>query len=506
MDFFGILYDMKNGKKVPYSKSYFDTLFAENLAGVTTLTGTLPLTFTTSETALRSWTLHGAHMRHTIEYPPMMDYPAYIYAGAAGAADTWTIYGNNNIGKNLFDKDAKDTNNGYVESARLRPDGTINTAATELWISEFIPVLPDIEYTLCDIVATSNYGLCFYDIQKNYISGLAYSVSDHGNLSFTTPNTALFLRLTVKPDYDTMLVEGSTAPDHYIPYQIGVGKPTNNLLEINETTATDNGVTFTVDKSTGTIKTSGTATGGSAIFKIYIDSSLYGNFRFAGCANTGTSSTFYIEAYDETTGAKCKAWDGIANSVNCYNTEQRRQFQIPENHICCLRIIFARNVNADGYVFMPMIIDDETTQDTLIPYGYQVPITVSQTGQTDKNYEIFVGSAPLTEGQSVSDTQPIEFFEGEQTIDIPLTNKPRLDLTVFDYYGIASRVNSGYQVKLKVTHNGSTNIVNIPVPNSMDEGDTVTDINPIPTEIGENIISLNWDTYPTTTMTIKYKE
>ena len=71
MDFFGILFDMKNGKKVPYSKTYFDTLFAAKLAEmqVKTLTGTLPLTFVTNENHLRSW----------------------------------TIYGNNNVGENKFD-------------------------------------------------------------------------------------------------------------------------------------------------------------------------------------------------------------------------------------------------------------------------------------------------------------------------------------------------------------------------------------------------------------------
>lgn len=37
--------------------------------------------------------------------------------------------------------------------------------------------------------------------------------------------------------------------------------------------------------------------------------------------------------------------------------------------------------------------------------------------------------APLTEGQSVTDTQTINTFEGENTIDTTMTNKPNMSIT-----------------------------------------------------------------------------
>lgn len=355
---------------VTREEMYWDE-YIKKYIEIKTLTGALPLTFTTSETALRSWTLHGAHMRHTIAYPPIMDYPAQIFAGAAGTADTWTIHGN---------------------------------------------------------------------------SG-------------------------------------------------GVGERTKNLVDLSGVTnSTHNGVTFTVDKTNGTITANRTATGTANATKTFTMTLPAGTYVFSCGENSQRDITYdsYLRA-NNTTVARDNPDD-----------EPGSEFTLSTETTLTLYIRIQKSYDAQNLVFKPMVRLANTTPE-FIPFGYQIPITVSQ-DETDKDYEIFVGSVPLGEGESVSDTQPIEVFEGISTISTTLTNKPRLDITVFDYYGIASRVNLGYQVKLKVTHNGSTRTIDIPVPNSMDEGDTVTDIDPIPTEIGENTISLNWDSYPTTTMTIRYKE
>lgn len=65
------------------------------------------------------------------------------------------------------------------------------------------------------------------------------------------------------------------------------------------------------------------------------------------------------------------------------------------------------------------------------PYGYQIPLTISKQGQTDKNYDIFIGDAPLTEGKTVSKASTgvdIELFEGENTISTTLYNKPEMTI------------------------------------------------------------------------------
>ena len=102
-----------------------------------------------------------------------------------------------------------------------------------------------------------------------------------------------------------------------------VGHSCKNLLEITANTATIRGVTFTVDKTAGTISTSGTATGGSAIFEIPIPSGVIGDLYLSGCDDGGTSSTFYINGYNVTDDEKLRTWSG-GQSYNCYNTEQSR--------------------------------------------------------------------------------------------------------------------------------------------------------------------------------------
>jgi hypothetical protein len=78
-----------------------------------------------------------------------------------------------------------------------------------------------------------------------------------------------------------------------------------------------------------------------------------------------------------------------------------------------------------------MIVKGSTAPATFIPYGYQIPITVSQQGETDKNYDIYIGDSPLTEGETVSKTSTgvdIELFGGENTVSTTLYNKPEMKI------------------------------------------------------------------------------
>lgn len=171
------------------------------------------------------------------------------------------------------------------------------------------------------------------------------------------------------------LASGALATGTYQPgdeiearLEATVGHSGKNVFEITADTDTNRGVTFTVDKQAGTVTTSGTATGGSAIFYMPISTDVKGDFYLSGCAEGGTSSTYYIEGRDLTAPeSKLPNWEG-GNSVNCYNPYQSRQITIPQGHECALRIVFARNVNADGLVFRPMIRDGRIKDDTLEPY------------------------------------------------------------------------------------------------------------------------------------------
>lgn len=93
----------------------------------------------------------------------------------------------------------------------------------------------------------------------------------------------------------------------------------------------------------------------------------------------------------------------------------------------------------DGYIAFrtspdyatAMCVIGSTAPTTYIPHGYQIPLTVSQQGQTDKNYDIFIGDSPLTEGETVSKTSTgvdIELFEGSNTVSTTLYNKPTMEI------------------------------------------------------------------------------
>ena len=101
-----------------------------------------------------------------------------------------------------------------------------------------------------------------------------------------------------------------------------VGHSGKNMFEITAETSTSRGVTFTVDKQAGTVTTSGTAKGGSAIFYMPISADVKGDFYYSGCAEGGTSSTYYIDTYDEDTGVKLKGWNGTTPTSNCYYLTQ----------------------------------------------------------------------------------------------------------------------------------------------------------------------------------------
>ena len=141
MNFYDILFQQQNAKAVPYSKNYFDTLFAQKLADlqIKTLTSVLPLTFKTSETKLRNW----------------------------------TISGNDEVGKNLLEITEKTRIIGGVTFTVEKEDGTITangTANSKVYLS--LPINApsgDYYYSGCALGGSaSTYDLFAWD---NTISG-----------------------------------------------------------------------------------------------------------------------------------------------------------------------------------------------------------------------------------------------------------------------------------------------------------------------------------------------
>ena len=121
----------------------------------------------------------------------------------------------------LFNKDAKDTNNGYVANKYLKSTGEETRDASDA-ISEYIPIKSNTTYKTLYADTTVRYNsaaVCFYDVNKVYISGTAYS--NDNPKSFLTPSNAVYIRLSYRRASINMvtLYEGADSdPTVYQPY------------------------------------------------------------------------------------------------------------------------------------------------------------------------------------------------------------------------------------------------------------------------------------------------
>lgn len=114
---------------------------------------------------------------------------------------------------NLYNINAKDVNNGYVDSAQLNQDGT-----TEAWapceVTEYIELVPNVSYILSGIGSYNSLAYCIYDDDKQYITGKQYS--GQSVKAIDMPPNGKYLRFShFKSRTNTMLNEGSTT----LPYE-----------------------------------------------------------------------------------------------------------------------------------------------------------------------------------------------------------------------------------------------------------------------------------------------
>ena len=119
-------------------------------------------------------------------------------------------------GKNLFDKSATNTSNGYIQDTMLQSDGT--TLAWNVFsVSEYIPIEGGADYYLSDVMnaAFNAPSLCFYDSSKQFLSAITYQA--RFSFGFSAPSGAAYVRISymnVQADA-VMLNLGSTA----LPYE-----------------------------------------------------------------------------------------------------------------------------------------------------------------------------------------------------------------------------------------------------------------------------------------------
>jgi len=113
---------------------------------------------------------------------------------------------------NLYNVNATDTTNGYISGQYIRSTGVTYTPSQSsvACVSEYIEIEPNETYTQTDFYTGESNApaICFYDSNYEYISG----VTILSGATFTTPNTAKYLRISKQTSVNTsMLNKGPTA-------------------------------------------------------------------------------------------------------------------------------------------------------------------------------------------------------------------------------------------------------------------------------------------------------
>lgn len=90
----------------------------------------------------------------------------------------------------------------WIENCYLKSDGTIRTDAPGRLISDFIPCAENATVAYrCESNHNTIMGICFYDINKNFISGYQENAPDDTDATVTSPAGTAFARISTKTAY-----------------------------------------------------------------------------------------------------------------------------------------------------------------------------------------------------------------------------------------------------------------------------------------------------------------
>lgn len=411
-----------------------------------------PQKFKSDGSALADYKIYGSNGVKTENKTAVL--PLTFTAKAGNAVD-WEIEGNDDNGtEQLFP--FADINFSYrygqtdlhiwSDSGKLFMQGIVyeTSTAAQTWKDYLSFTLPAGTYA-CNTISTLQYGFTI----GRYIK----KKSDNSNIlgadstSFTiAEETEVYLSfyifnatISTATQITVTLIVGSTAPDHYIPYQQGVGERTANLVDVST-------------EAKITIPT--TSAQRYAVLSDVLSAGIYCLTYKVGNAGTAATLSYRVRHDGE--------WSGYVGTSYVYGVSTTT-ITVAEGD----QILIYNGTNdsysiANGKEVDVMLIKGSTAPTTYIPYGYQIPIIVSQDGQTDKTVDIYIGDSPLTEGETVSKTSTgidIELFEGENTVSTTLYNKPEMAITYSIATGVGEEVSGSYRIP--VTINSTT--TNVPI-------------------------------------------
>lgn len=418
-----------------------------NVPNTSTLKGTPPLIFKTSEEQLRDWTIYGNDYEH--KYSTSGTLPRTFTTQTAGNADDWSIEGNDNIGKNICSiLNFVDINTNNVVMTADKTAGTISvyttaapTTSTQQSCGTF-SVSESGNYLLSGVPSTAPNGylqIYIWDDTNSQRARAWDKTSSSEQVTKTIQMAQVYLdkdctyhvNVRVQTAYGTQTTPVTVSPmirldgtsSTFEPYQVGIGQRTKNIF-------TETGSEMLQVTSGGALrfgKSLGNLLGGSYTFSadISINNNVFFTFR---SGNTYTSS----------------------EAINVSPTT----ITIPDN---LDEVILRTGSNVEtswvNYGYTKIMIRHSETSDGYIPYGYQIPITVSQQGQPGTNYNIYIGDSPLTEGETVSKTSTgvdIAAIAGTNTISTDLYNKPSMSIEGVDYVGVGRHISGDrYEIQLE---------------------------------------------------------
>ena len=458
MNYFDILFQMKTGKKVPYSKDYFDTLFAAKLAEmqIKTLTGTLPLTFRTSETALRSWTIYGNNTPHIATSTAVLP---LTFTTVEDKLRDWEIRGNDesyqmlsdSIGQQVITCDA-----GTTVSTGITGLISLDAGSYTIHYYQMTSMASNTRNTLSILSNATG--------TQTYENGSPNHNLNAGWYSWTFDiSTAGYYQLRIwinTPSDETkatnfILTKGETqAPDHYIPYQQGVGQRTENLFDCRKNShgSIDSvvaGVQFQYANQSITLSQTANGRypqqqilGENGILMLENGTQYYGKLYIE---NAPENANIYMLLHASTDGTNYTTITTIRSAGVTFT---------PNDDYTVYRWLFVAegdDITYNNTVVKFAIVKGNTAPAEYVPYGYEIPISVNGTPQT-----FYIGDSPLTAGQSISKTSTgvdIATTEGENTISTTLYNKPETAISFVDYVGVGEKSGNDWQIPLSVSCN-----------------------------------------------------
>jgi hypothetical protein len=381
------------------------------------------------------------------------------FTAKGGTAADWVIEGNNDVGENLFDvskiQEGTSINGGTVE--RNGTAITIHTSNQSSNTPDAKPsTLNDLTNGLLEIGKSYKLYITSTDTQRQYIylHGANVGWNNRQLLEITqellnsqvrwyAPSTSSTATIS-----DMMICKASETIDHYIPYQQGVGERTENLVE-------------NIEQGSWNVSGFGKITAPTRC-RVGNVIDVIGNTQYTFCAKSTNSSGVLVNLQYKNDAGASKGESGWTNIGTSGSTTVTTPSDATK--ITAIVAINPGNVKCAPSDFADvMFTKGSTAPATFIPYGYQIPIAVSQQGETDKNYDIYIGDSPLTEGETVSKTSTgvdIELFEGENTVSTTLYNKPTMEIETS--YGVGVKDNNHYIIPFKV----NTTIYNIQIGDS----------------------------------------